>query len=149
MKTKILIPLLVLITACNTTNKPMTEAGKEAVKKEGSIVVKELFDAMAINDIEKVFGMNENSSDYLSITAGNIYDYSKSKEMTEQFFAHVEKQTFKTSFEKYIIISPSCFIYIWQGENGIYMKSGTSSVIDDYLLTYVFRKTGDTWKFVT
>jgi len=146
MKAKLLIPFLLLLGACNTANKPMTDEQKAAVKEEGSSIVKEIFDAMIISDSEKMIGLMENSPDYNFVVAGEIYNYEKMKEMVKQYMPLIERQTFETKFEQYVIIDPSCFIYTWHGKNGAYMKTGDSTIYDDYLMTYAFRKTEGSWK---
>ena len=73
MKTKFLIPLLLLMVAC-TTNKPMTEEQKAALLEEASAAVKSYFDAMTVSDAAAVTGLLENSTDLTYIAAGMIYD---------------------------------------------------------------------------
>ena len=127
----------------------MTDAQKEIVIKEGSVIIKDFFDALAANDMNKLMGMCDTTSEYTFITGGEIYNYQTGKDLINQFFPLVEKQTFETKFEKYIVIDSNCFIYFWKGKNGMYMKSGESTVMDNYLASYTFRKTDGQWKFVT
>ena len=147
MKSKLLISFLLILAACNS-NKPMTEEQKTTVKEEGSVVVNELFDAIKTSNVERLLKLLENSPDYAYIVAGEVYTYDQQVEMASQYVPNIERQTFITKFEKYIIVDPSCFIYIWQGDNGMYMKTGDSTILKDYLLTYTFRKSEGTWKLV-
>lgn len=148
MKVKLLIPFLLMLAACNTTTKPMTDEQKTAVKEEGSVVVKEIYDAIKTSNVEKMMSLLENSPDYAYIVAGEVYTYDQQAEMGSQYGSYFERQTFITKFEKYIIVDPSCFIYIWQGDNGMYMKTGDSTILKDYLLAYTFRKSEGTWKLI-
>jgi len=147
MKSIILISFLLILAACNS-NKPMTEEQKTTVKEEGSVVVNELFDAIKTSNVERLLKLLENSPDYAYIVAGEVYTYDQQVEMASQYVPNIERQTFITKFEKYIIIDPSCFEYIWQGDNGMYMKTGDSTILKDYLLAYTFRKSEGTWKLV-
>jgi uncharacterized protein YcfL len=147
MKSKLLISFLLILAACNS-NKPMTEEQKTTVKEEGSVVVNELFDAIKTSNVERLLKLLENSPDYAYIVAGEVYTYDQQVEMASQYVPNIERQTFITKFEKYIIIDPSCFEYIWQGDNGMYMKTGDSTILKDYLLAYTFRKSEGTWKLV-
>ncbi|MCU0378649.1 MAG: nuclear transport factor 2 family protein [Bacteroidales bacterium] len=145
MKTRLLIPLLLLMAAC-TSDRPMTEEQKTAVKEEGSAVVKEFFDAMAVSNFEKLTGLLENSEDYNFIVGGDVYTYDKMVEMASQYIGLIERQTFDTKYEKYLIVNPTCFIYTWHGKNGMYMKTGEEIIMEDYLVTYCFRKHAEGWK---
>ncbi|MCI0522882.1 MAG: hypothetical protein L0Y37_04415 [Bacteroidales bacterium] len=145
MKTKLLVPLLLLMAAC-TTDRPMTEEQKAAVKEEASAVVKEFFDAMAFSSLEKLTGMLENSEDYNFIVGGDAYTYDKMVETASKYIALIEKQTFDTKYEKYLIVNPTCFIYSWHGKNGMYMKTGEEIIMEDYFVTYCFRKHEEGWK---
>ena len=145
MKAKLLIPFLVLLAAC-TTEKPMTDEQKAAVKEEGSAVVQEFFDAIKTNNPDKMFDLLEIRPDFIYIVNGDIYSRDQMKEMATQYTPYFDRQTFITKFEKYVIVNPSCFIYIWQGDNGAYMKSGDSTILYDYLMTYTFRKDEGKWK---
>jgi hypothetical protein len=147
MKAKLLVPFMLLLAAC-TSNKSMTDEQKAAVKEEGSAVVKEFFDALKTNNIEKFTGMLENSPDYTYITFGDVITYDQNVKMAAEYMPYVEKQTFITKFEKYIILDPSCFIYLWQGDNGMYMTSGDSTIFEDYVVAYTFRKSDGNWKLV-
>jgi len=147
MKSKLLISFLLILAACNS-NKPKTEEQKTTVKDEGSVVVNEFFDALKISNTERLLNLLENSPDYAYIVAGEVYTYDQQVEMASQYVPNIERQTFITKFEKYIIIDPSCFEYIWQGDNGMYMKTGDSTILKDYLLDYTFRKSEGTWKLV-
>ncbi len=145
MRLKLLIPFLLLLAAC-TTNKPMTDEQKAAVKEEGSVVVKEFFDAMSTMNVDKIKGTLENSDDFVFIVAGEVLTWDNMMEMASEYTPYVENQTFDTKFEKYVIVSPTCFIYTWHGRNGAKMKSGEEMMMEDYLLTYCFRKHEDGWK---
>jgi hypothetical protein len=148
MKAKLLIPFLLLLAACNTVNKPMTDEQKAAVKEEGSVAVKEIFDAIKTSNVEKFFNLLINSPDYAYIVAGEVYTYDQQAEMAPKYMPYVERQTFITKFEKYIIIDPACFTYIWKGDNGMYMKTGDSTILNDYLVSYTFRKSEGKWKLI-
>jgi hypothetical protein len=145
MKVKLLIPLLLLVGAC-TTNKPMTDEQKAAVREEAAAAVKTYFDAMTVSDVETLKGMFENSTDMTYIAAGIIYDYDRMIELADVNFPYIKGQSFDTKFEKYEIVSPACFIYTWQGDNGISMTTGDEIMMEDYLVTIGFRKHEDGWK---
>jgi hypothetical protein len=148
MKVKLLIPFFVLLAACNTSNKPMTDEQKAAVKVEGTVAVNEFFDAMKNNNLEKLLAMVENTPDFTYITGGEILTYEMQQEMANQYMPFVKRQTFITKSEKYVIIDPSCIIYLWQGDNGMYMTSGDSTILEDYVLSYTFMKNDSGWKLV-
>jgi hypothetical protein len=145
MKARHLIPFLLLLAAC-TCNKPMTDEQKAIVKEEGSAAVKEFFDAMTVNNAEAMIGSFENSADFNYVVAGEVYNYEKMLEMANQVIPLIERQTFDTRFEQYVIVDPGCFIYTWCGKNGMYMKSGEQVIMEDYLVTYCFRKHEEGWK---
>ncbi len=145
MKTKLLFPMLLLIAAC-TTNKPMTDEQKAAAMDEATIVVKEMFGALAVSDSEMMVNLCENSADFTFILSGKVYNYQSMTEVIREMLPQVEKQTFDTKFEQYVLVDPACFIYNWHGRNGVFMKTGESSVTEDYFATYGFRKHEDGWK---
>ena len=147
MKSKLLISFLLILAACSS-NKPMTDEQKATVKEEGSVAVNEFFDAMKNSNLEKLLAMVENTPDFTYITGGEILTYEMQQEMANQYMPFVERQTFITKSEKYIIIDPSCFIYLWQGDNGMYMTSGDSTILEDYVLSYTFIKSDSGWKLV-
>jgi len=101
---------------------------------------------MTVSDLEASTGMFENSADMTYIAAGNIYGYDRMMELAGQNFPYIKGQTFETKFEKYIIVSPECFIYTWEGRNGITMTSGDEVMMEDYLITAGFRKHEEGWK---
>lgn len=148
MKAKLIIPFFILLAAC-TANKQITDEQKTAVQEEGSAVVKEMFDALAVSDAGKMISLCENSADFTFILAGEVYDYNSMMTMIQDMLPLVEKQTFDTKLERYIVVDQSCFIYYWHGRNSVYMKSGEATVEEDYLASYGFRKNADGWKLFT
>ena len=145
MKTKLMIPFLLLFAAC-TSDRPMTDEQKAAVKEEASVVVKDFFDALIVNDIEKIMDSYEYSEDFNFVGAGDVYTSDVIAEVLSQYLPLLERQTVDLKYEQYVIVDPSCFIYTWHGSNGMYMKSGDSTIIEDYFGTYGFRKHKDGWK---
>lgn len=145
MKTKLLIPFLLLMAAC-TTDKPITEEQKAATLEDATAAVKAYFDAMTVSDAEAMPGLFENSNDLTYIAAGMIYDYDRMMELAKQNLPYIKGQSFVTKSEKYIIVSPECFIYTWYGRNGITMTTGDELIMEDYMITVGFRKHEDGWK---
>jgi uncharacterized protein YcfL len=148
MKVKLLFLFLMLLAACNTANKPMTEEQKASVQDEGSVVVNDFINALKTSDVEKLLSLITNSRDYAYIVAGEVYTYDQQVDMASQYLQYIESQTFITKFEKYIILDPSCFTYIWKGDNGMYMKTGDSTILKDYLMALTFRKNEGSWKLM-
>jgi len=146
MKARFLIPVMALLVACNTVNAPLTDDQKAAVISEGKEVVKGMINALTENNMDVVLDLMENSPDFTMSMAGELYDYNGMKEMAEQVGSTLERQTFETKFEQYVVIDENCFLYLWKGKNGIYMTTGDSVIYDDYLFTYGFRKVEGTWK---
>ena len=149
MKAKFLIPLFVLLAACNTANKPLTDSQKSVIKEEAGVVTKDMFNDLIKNDSVKIMEIMENSPDFTFVVSGDLYSYDAMKKMGNQMFQLIDKQTFDTKSEQYVIVNPTCFIYTWQGKNGVYMKSGESMIYDDYFLTYTFRKLEGKWKITS
>lgn len=148
MKTKFFLPLLMLLIGCNVSTKPLTKAQEEAVKKDVAPVVKDFFDGLIANDTAKIFALMDFGPEMTAINTGGLFNGDVMKPSALQFFSIIEKQTFKTKNEKYTVINPACFIYTWQGENEVYFKGGESVFYDNLLGSYMFRKTGGSWKIL-
>ena len=145
MKAKFLVSLLLLISAC-TTNKPMNDEQKAAVREEAAGAVKSYFNALIVSDIETLTGIIENSSDMTYIVAGIVYDHDRMVEVAKQNLPYIKGQTFDTKSEKYIIVSPDCFIYTWYGRNSVTLTTSDVATMEDYLITVGFRKHEEGWK---
>lgn len=143
-----LILVLSLLIACDAGYKPVTEIQKEAVKGEAILVIKDIFDVLALGNGEKRMALCENSSDFSFTLPIGVFSYDSLKAFLIQALQEAEKQTLETKSEKYIVIDPACFVYIWHGKIDIYMKSGKIETYDDYFSTWTFRKSEGTWKMV-
>lgn len=148
MKAKLLIPLIALLAGCNAANKPLTEAQKQAVLKEAAPVVKSMFDALAVNDTVKVISLCDNNPQTDIILPVGIFNYKEMRKFVSQSFAMVEKQSFETKTESYLVIDKTCFIYTWYGRNLVYIKGAGPIAYDDLFDSFTFKKTGDGWKLV-
>jgi hypothetical protein len=148
MKTRFLIPVLLLLTACSTGVTSLTEEQKDKVKREGELAVQELLNAFSVNDSAKVMAMTLSGPELSMVGASGVLNYSDLRKLINQFFPKIEKQTFETKTEKYVVIDPACFIFTWYGKNGVYFRNGESIIYDDYLISMVFRKINGEWKMV-
>ena len=147
MKPGIIILCLPLLLGCNTVNKPLTETQKKVVLEEGQKRVIELFNALAVFDMDKIISMSDTTDQGYMIVIGDQV-YSMGDDAMKDLTADLLKQTFETKKEKYIVIDAASFIYFWNGENDIYMKSGDTIKNDNYFLSYVFRKVNEDWMFL-
>lgn len=148
MKTTFLVPFLAMLIACSGVNKPMTDAQREAVKKEATVVIKNVFDILSLGNDEKRLANCENSSDFSFTLTDGVFSYDELKSYISQALQDAEKETFETKSEKYIVIDPACFTYIWKGKIVIYLKSGKTITFNDYYSTWTFRKLAGSWKMV-
>ena len=80
------------------------------------------------------------------LTGDQVLNFDKGK--LKEFTASLERQTFETKAEKYIIIDAASFIYFWNGKNYMFTKSGDTIKFDNYYASYVFRKEQEGWKFL-
>ncbi|HNX66678.1 MAG TPA: hypothetical protein PKH02_07330 [Bacteroidales bacterium] len=148
MKVRFFIPSLLLITACTGINTPMTAVQKEEVKSEATVVVKELFDNLTTNKYGNFLSMMDTTSEFVFFITGSVFEYDDFIIMASKAFPNIERQTFEIKFEKYIVNSPFCFEYFWEGKNCVYFKSGQVNVFEDYLGSYTFRKEKNKWHIV-
>ena len=140
---------MVLLVACNTGNKSLTEIQKNAVAEEAKVVIENVFDVLALADGEKRMEICENSDDFTFVLFDKVYSYMELKNFVANALQDAEKETFNTKTEKYIIIDQQCFTYIWYGEIDIYLKSGEAMSYENYFSTWTFRKAEGIWKMVS
>ena len=151
MKNRFLIPLVLFVVSCTGGNRQVTntESRKEEIMKEARLAVDSLFGAIESNDYEKLISMYDTTSGFISVGSPKMYDYKSLVRHTRKVFPLVEKQTMETRFEKYVIIDPYCFQYVWAGANGVYMKSGEIAKYDDVISIITFKKEDGTWKIIS
>jgi len=151
MKIRYFILLALLVISCTGGKKQVifSENKRDAVMKEAGLAVADLFGAIESNNYEKLLSMYDTTSEFISVGSPKMYDYSSLVKHTRKVFPLVEKQTMETRFEKYIIIDPYCFQYVWAGANGVYMKSGEIAKYDDVVSIITFKKEDGTWKIIS
>jgi len=148
MKTSILFALLTFLFACNEGNEPMTDIQKEALRKEATQVIGQVFSVLAEGKGESRMALCENSDDFCFTLPEGIFTWDGLNDYVVRDFNEAEKETLVTKKEQYILLDPSCFIYVWQGSIDIVMKNGDIIRADDYYSTWTFRKSNDEWKMV-
>jgi hypothetical protein len=144
MKTKLNFLFAALLSGCTLVNTPPTETQKKAIQEEGQKSVHAMFEALTVNDMEKLIGLMDSCPDCMIVVGDQVIPMVPDtfRQISDGFI----KQTFEIEDERYLIPNTGCFIYYWNGKNNIYLKSGDTIKYDNYFGSYVFRKVGNEWK---
>jgi hypothetical protein len=147
MKSKIIILCLIVLAGCTMVNQPLTETQKKAILEEAQKTVSDLFNALAVIDVDKIISLSDTANpDCMIVTGDQVLKFDKS--ILKELSADFEKQTFETKAEKYIIIDAASFIYFWNGKNYMFMKSGDTIKLENFFASYIFKKEQEGWKFL-
>lgn len=149
MKTKLIIPILIFIIACNPNDKPMNDSQKEEVEREAKNVIKKVFDILASGNAEKRMTICENSPDFTFVLDNNVFSYEGLETYVLEALQDAEKEVLTTKYEQFIIIDPECFTYVWHGKIDIFLTSGATINFNDYFSTWTFKKSEGKWKMVS
>ncbi len=99
-------------------------------------------------NIDKAIEPYSNSTDFISISNGQVSDYSRFVEGNRQYFDAIETQKFTESLMNFTIINSETVIATWGGSALTKMKNGQQVKVDPYAASLVFIKTDGTWKVI-
>jgi len=148
MKAILFFTVLTFLFACNGENEPMSDKQKETLQKEATQVIEQVFGVLAEGSGESRMALCENSDDFCFTLPEGIFTWDGLNDYVVRDFNEAEKETLATKNEQYILLDPTCFIYVWHGSIDIVMKNGDIIRADDYYSTWTFRKTNGEWKMV-
>lgn len=148
MKVLYFIPFLVFLFGCNAGSEALTASQKDAIQKEASGIIENVFVELAQGSAENRMELCENSEDFSFILPEGVFSWQGLNDYIAADFNKAEKENLETKTDKYIIIDQACFIYVWSGKIEIYYNNGDIYACDDYYSTWTFVKKDGEWKMI-
>jgi len=149
MKAKLIIPFLALLFSCSQGDQKLPDSWRIDTGNEAAEVIKQVFSVLSEGNGEKRMEMCENSPDFGFILNNRIFSFDELQNYVSEALNEAENETLETSFDKFILVSPDCFSYLWQGKIDIQMKNGQVMTFENYCSTWTFRKTEGEWKMIS
>ncbi len=149
MKNQLLTVISVIwLAACTTGSTSLTNEQIKAIKADAQKATAAYIDAIEKNDQEVIIASFHNSDKTRLIFDSESYDYEGFVELANKILSGVDHQVMDTKEELITVLSKDCFVHYWKGFNGMYFKDGTSMEMEDFFLTYVYKKIDDKWKII-
>jgi hypothetical protein len=87
--------------------------------------------------------------EFLAISGdGIIRDYSEFKKIGRDYYGTLNEQKLTTVSEKFQILDDNTVLLCWSGNIDSYFKNGDAWKMQNYTVTYVFKKINGTWKII-
>ncbi len=148
MKTKLILPLLLIVSiSCSTNNKPVSDAQKEKIKGEIKEVVNVFIKGCEEANADMVMESFLDSPDFVDITNGMAFSYKEITAMKPNFDAILNQKCTMVN-EKYTFLDKSTVLYIAETKWSTNYKDGHSSIADPQAFLFVFKKIDNRWKVI-
>lgn len=147
MKKLCLFILSMILISCGTkTNLPLTVTDKETLKGEIKPVLTQIIENSEKGDLEKAIGPYLNSTEFIGISNGQVFDFNGLKEGNKQYFDAMKEQKFTETLLKYTFIDKETVIVTWGGSAIAELKDGQKLKIDPFTATLIFKKIEGAWR---
>ncbi len=151
MKNSILFLVIVStsLLSCGSKNgASLTDKDKEIIKSEIAPLMNQIVQNSESGNIDKAIEPYSNKPEFLSISNGQVSDYSKFVEGNEQYFEAMESQEFTETLMSYTFIDKEIVIVTWGGSALAKMKDGQHIKVDPFAASLIFNKSDGNWKVV-
>jgi hypothetical protein len=148
MKTKLILPLLLIVSiSCSTNNKPVSDAQKEKIKGEVKEVVNTFIKGIEEANADMVMESFLDSPDFVDITNGMAFSYKELMAMKPNFDAILNQKCTMVN-EKYTFLDKSTVLYTAETKWSTNYKDGHSSITDPQAFLIIFKKIDNRWKVI-
>ena len=130
MKKIILILLPIIIFSCGTKNESIiTENEKEIIKAELQSIMNQMIQNNEIGNLEKSIEPYLDYPEFISITNGQISNYSELRSAHEQYFEVLKSQEFTESTFVYNFLNSENVIVTWGCTALVEMKNEQKTIL--------------------
>lgn len=149
MKKQLLIVVsMICLVACTTNNAPLNNEQIDAIKAEAKTAIANFIDAIEKNQEDVIIASFHNSDATIVVFGDEAHNYTGFLELANSILPNVDHQVMDTKSEIITVASSDCFIHYWTGFNGMYFKDGTHVEMENFFLTYVYKKIDGEWKII-
>lgn len=151
MKNSILIlsTISMFLISCGTKNgAKLSDQEKEKIKSEIAPLMNQIVQNSEAGNLEKAIEPYSNRPEFVSISNGQVSDYSKFLEGNKQYFEAMESQKFTESLMNYTFVNRETVIVTWGGSAITKMKDGQQIKVDPFAASIVFNRTDGIWKVI-
>jgi hypothetical protein len=150
MKTSLVfLVLLIVCFACETNNKPLSDAQKEKIKAEVIDVVNIFNKGCEEVNPEILSPLYLNSPDFIYMTDGKIFNYQESVDNMKLLFNSLVDQKETIINEKYVILDDATVLFTQNSKWLMNFKDGHSVMQDPWIMQLVFMKIDGKWKVIS
>ena len=151
MNLRALAPLafagILALTGCGRRATALTEDQKATIRQEVLRTVKPMWAACEAMDPAVMSKFCQDGPDFGFATSdGKVHTAAEFSKIWSEMIGQFPSQKITIRSEKVIVLAPDAALYCWQGANDMVQKDGTVLRTDPMSGTYLFRKTGPTWK---
>ncbi len=140
--------MAILMAGCTTPNCALTSQQIEAIKAEAQKATATFIDAIEKNEIDAIIASFHNSDETRLVFDSEWHNYEGFLELANKMLTNVDHQVMDTKKETYTVVAKDCFIHFWTGFNGMYFKDGSNMEMENFFLTYVYKKIDGKWKII-
>ena len=88
-------------------------------------------------------------SEFLAVSGdGTIRNYNEFKKIASDYYGTLKEQKLTTVAEKFHILDENTVLLCWTGNIDAYFKKGDTWKMQNYTVTYVFKKINGIWKII-
>ena len=99
--------------------------------------------------LDAYLGSYAETPDFLAISAdGVIRNYPRFAEICKQYYNSLKEQKLATTHETFQVLDDFTVLLCWSGNIDAYFKNGDIMKMQNYTVTYLFRKIGGRWKII-
>jgi ketosteroid isomerase-like protein len=139
----------ILLSCLNHNLDKMTEAESDHIVKD----LKSFFDKMTKysegSQLDSFLSCYDNSPTFLAFSSdGKMRDYKEFKKICTEYYNALKEQKIITTQEKFHVIDINLAVLGWTGNIVAQFKNGDTMKMNNYSVTYVFKKLDNKWKVI-
>jgi len=139
----------ILLSCSHQNPEKMTEMKSAAIIND----VKRFFDTMTVYSenahLQAFLNCYDDSPDFLAFSSDGIMrNYDELKKICSVYYTDLKHQSIRTIHEKFRVLDTNLVIVGWNGNIIAAFKNGDTMKMNNYSITYLFKKINNNWKVI-
>lgn len=126
-----------------------SDMDKKQIERELKPIFERLTHASETAEADAFLQCYAETKDFLQVSGdGIIRNYQDFKKICKEYYESLREQKITTTHEIFHVLDDNTVVLAWSGNIDAYFRNGDTMKMQNYAVTFLFKKIGGEWKII-
>jgi ketosteroid isomerase-like protein len=126
-----------------------SDMDKEQIERELKPIIERLTHFSEAAQSDAFLRCYADTNDFVAVSGdGIIRDYQGFKKICQEYYESLQEQKISTTHEIIHVLDDNTVVLTWSGNIDAYFKNGDKMKMENYAVTFLFKKLTEGWKVI-